>query len=1035
MTGSVRYQQQDNLPPIRALALDGVLRAHELTVSTNDLNAAVRNIHGEFQLLDGNLDVHGLQADLLGGRLTAAATLQHIDTNSIAKVHASAQSISVRAANAAMRSLRLDPMPLDGQISGIADAAWTGSIKNTAARSEITLKGALTTARSAPVPVEGAAHLDYDGRSATLTVKTSLHTLQTHVKMDGALGTTLNLEVQARAADLSELDALATAFQVTQANQTANTSPPSAMNLGGAADLQLLVDGNMKDPRIRGQLAGRNLEVQNTEWRSLELRLHASKSGISIQNGSLRDARQGYIEFAGSSGLSNWHYSPSSPITFEMTSKDLAINQLLKLAGLDYPISGDLSSDLSMHGSQLNPVGKGTVRLTKAIVYGESLQELSIESHGDGDSLTSSLHMNLPAGAVKAQLVLYPKRKGYELELNAPGINLAKLQALQGRGLGVAGFLRLNANGRGKLNDPQLKVTAQIPLLKARDASISNIKTDMDIANHQANLLLDSEVAQTFLQARATVNLSDGYDIRATLDSKDMPIEGLLALGGSSKHNGPHGVVEVHATAEGPLIDKNRLQGQIVIPTLQAEYQGFQIANANPIRIHYADSIIVLDPAEISGTGTNLRLQGQLPLVGSAPVTLSAAGTVDMRVVGLFQPELQSSGKLQVDARANGPTDHPTVQGQLRLENVSVMSSDAPVSLQNFNGVLDVSNDQIRIAQLAGESGGGQVSVRGLVKYRPQLQMDLALQAKNVRVRYQDAIRTVLGGDLSLLGTSQGANLNGRVLIDSLSFTQNFDLATLAGQVQSGPESSPSEGIANRVKLDIAVQTARDINLTSSAVSLQGQANLHVVGTAADPVIAGRTEFTAGDIFLMNKRYQIERGIIEFSNPNRTEPVLNLRLTTTINQYNLSLTFRGPLDKMQTSYISDPPLPTADIINLIARGQTTQQAAASPSNFGASSLLAQGAASQVSGGVQKLAGLSSLSIDPTLGGNNSDPGARIAMQKRVTNNFLFTFATDVTSTQRELIQGEYQFNKRWSASVTRDENGGFAVDGKYRKRF
>jgi hypothetical protein len=48
---------------------------------------------------------------------------------------------------------------------------------------------------------------------------------------------------------------------------------------------------------------------------------------------------------------------------------------------------------------------------------------------------------------------------------------------------------------------------------------------------------------------------------------------------------------------------------------------------------------------------------------------------------------------------------------------------------------------------------------------------------------------------------------------------------------------------------------------------------------------------------------------------------------------------------------------------------------------------------------------------------------------------LFTFATDVTSTQREIIQGEYQFNKRWSASVTRDENGGFAVDGKYHKRY
>jgi translocation and assembly module TamB len=1034
LTGSVRYQQQDNVSPIRALALDGILRGRELTFSTNDLNAVIRNIRGEFKFFDGSLDVHGLQADLLGGHLSATGTMQHLDTNSIAKVRVSAQSISVKAAKAAFRTLRLDPMPLDGQISGTADAAWTSSIKNIAARSEIILKGALTKVRSSPVPVDGAAHLNYDGRSATVTVSnTSLHTPQTHVEMDGVLGTTLKLKVQARAADLSELDALAT--DEAPAGQTANTSPHRAMHLGGAGDLQLLVDGDMKDPRIRGQLAGRNLEVENTQWRSFELKLHASKSGISIQNGSLRNARQGYIEFSASSGLSNWHYSPSSPITLEVSSRDLAIKQLLQLARLDYPISGDFSADLSMHGSQLNPVGKGTASLTKAIAYGEPLQQLLIRWEGNGDALASSLDMNLPAGAVRADLVFYPKRRAYELELNAPGINLARMQVIQERTLGVAGILKLNANGSGTMNDPRLKVTAQISQLKARNAGISNIKTDINIDNHQANLLLDSEVAQTSVQARATVNLNDGYYIRATLDSKDMPIEGLLALSGSGKNNGPRGIVEVHATAEGPLADKNRMQGQVVIPTLKAEYQGFQIANANPIRIHYANSIIALDPAEISGTGTDLRLQGQLPLLGTAPVTLSATGTVDMRVVGLFQPDLQSSGKLQVDARATGPTDHPTVQGQLRLENVSVMSSDAPVGLQNLNGVLDVSNDQITIAQLAGESGGGQVSVRGLVKYRPQLQMDLALQAKNVRIRYQDAIRTVVGGDLSLVGTSQGANLNGRVFIDSLSFTQNFDLATLASQVQSGPESSPSEGMANRVKLDFAVQTTRDLNLTSSAVSLQGQANLHVVGTAADPVIVGRTEFTAGDIFLMNKRYQIERGIIEFSNPNRTEPVLNLLLTTTINQYNLSLAFRGPLDKMQTSYISDPPLPTADVINLIARGQTTQQAATSPSSFGASSLLAQGAASQVSGGVQKLAGLSSLSIDPTLGGNNSDPGARIAMQKRVTNNFLFTFATDVTSTQRELIQGEYQFNKRWSASATRDENGGFAVDGKYRKRY
>jgi len=36
------------------------------------------------------------------------------------------------------------------------------------------------------------------------------------------------------------------------------------------------------------------------------------------------------------------------------------------------------------------------------------------------------------------------------------------------------------------------------------------------------------------------------------------------------------------------------------------------------------------------------------------------------------------------------------------------------------------------------------------------------------------------------------------------------------------------------------------------------------------------------------------------------------------------------------------------------------------------------------------------------------------------------------------MKGEYKISKRWSASaasVTRDENGGFAVDGKYHKRY
>jgi translocation and assembly module TamB len=225
------------------------------------------------------------------------------------------------------------------------------------------------------------------------------------------------------------------------------------------------------------------------------------------------------------------------------------------------------------------------------------------------------------------------------------------------------------------------------------------------------------------------------------------------------------------------------------------------------------------------------------------------------------------------------------------------------------------------------------------------------------------------------------------------------------------------------------------MNLVSSKVSLQGSANLRVVGTAADPVILGRTNLTGGELFVAGNRYVIQQGTVNFLNPIRTEPVVNLRINTTIDQYNIALNFQGPVEHLQTNYTSDPALPPVDIINLLAFGKTTEASAASPGNLGAQSVLASGVSSAVSGRVEKFAGLSHLSIDPVLGGGQQSPGARIAIQQRVTSNLFVTFATDVTSTQHQAIQLEYKLNPRWSVSGVRDQNGGFGVDGKYHKRF
>jgi translocation and assembly module TamB len=163
---------------------------------------------------------------------------------------------------------------------------------------------------------------------------------------------------------------------------------------------------------------------------------------------------------------------------------------------------------------------------------------------------------------------------------------------------------------------------------------------------------------------------------------------------------------------------------------------------------------------------------------------------------------------------------------------------------------------------------------------------------------------------------------------------------------------------------------------------------------------------------------------------------LNVGATTTISDYTINVRLEGPLDRLRTSYNSDPSLPPVDIINLLAFGRTTESGR--PSQFGglgAESILASGISSQVSGRVQRLLGFSQLSVAPILSSNEEDSGARIVVGQRITSNLFITFSADVTSTVSQVIRVRYQLSPRWSMAGDVNENGGFGFSARLRKEF
>jgi translocation and assembly module TamB len=347
--------------------------------------------------------------------------------------------------------------------------------------------------------------------------------------------------------------------------------------------------------------------------------------------------------------------------------------------------------------------------------------------------------------------------------------------------------------------------------------------------------------------------------------------------------------------------------------------------------------------------------------------------------------------------------------------------------------VLTLTKDRINIAHFDGTVGGGKVSAQGGIAYRPDVKFDLGVAAQGVRALYPDGVRESVDANLRMTGTMENSLLSGNVDLTDLSFTPAFDLTDFISQLSGGVSSPPTPGFNQNLQLNIGVRSTNSIDVVSRTLSVGGSANLQVRGTASQPVILGRINLTHGDVILNGDRFVLNGGTIQFVNPSETEPVVNVSLNTTIQQYSIFLRFQGPTAQMHTEYSSNPALPSADIINLLAFGNTTEANSANastPANQAAESLVASQVSSQVTSRVSKVAGISQLSISPVLqsGTSAGPPGANITIQQRVTGNLFVTFSTNVASTQNQVIQGQYQVSPHTAVSVTRDQNGGVAVD-------
>jgi translocation and assembly module TamB len=1037
VNGSVRYQNRPSVPFLDALYVDGRFKSSNVPARVAAYGGEARDVRGQVRIQNGDLYAKGVEGEIYDGHLNADFELRHMSTSQDAKLVASIQRMSLQSVAMVSGEPSLKQLPIVGRVDAKANLSWHGSMKGFRLESNATITSpqnvsASTTASSSNhsgVPVDGSLHLSYHGARSVLSLNRSyLKTPHTNVNLDGTISDHSVLTVQATTTDLQEIDLLVLAVQSAIAPSPTEEAR-QFKDLQGAASLNVKVLGAVKDPRISGNFSATNLQSDGIRLRTVRANLDVSPSQVALHNGELSEAATGRLGLDGTVGLDHWRFSKTSLITAQITSDRMPVADLQQIAGLQYPVTGNLTAKISVNGSVMSPDGKGSIELTQATIYDEPVQSLAVQFQGTGDSIHSTANLKLVAGALVADVTYAPKAETYEAKLSTTGIKLEQLPELQKRGP-ISGILVGTVNGHGAIKQPQLTINAQVNQLLVGNQPIQELKAQIDLVNQHANFTLQSQIAQNVIDAKGGVNLTGVYDANVTLDTKPFPIGELIVMYVPGAPADIQGQTEIHATLRGPLKEPARIEAHVSLPSLSMAYGPTQLASAQPIRLDYQDGVVTLTPAEFKGTGTDLYLRGSLPIKGGGALNASAHGTVDMALLRVLQKGADSSGQVNINVEARGELSHPSVQGKLQIVNAAYSTPAFPIGFDKVNGELQLQGNRVQISQLTAQAGGGTITGAGFAVLGSPMTLNLSVEAADVRVRYPRGVRALVDSKITWLGTSASSALAGDVTIRRLSFTNQFDLSSFVAQFTGESVPAPSSTLQQDTKLNISIESTEELALASSQLSLQGSANMRLAGSLADPVLLGRATLSSGDIYFLGNRYDIQSGVINFANPVRTEPVVNLYVTTTVSQYDITMNFIGPIDQLRTTYSSTPPLPPADIINMLAFGKTMEEQATSPStptSLGAESVLAQGVGSVISSQVQNFAGLSQFSIAPALGGDQTDPSARLAIQQHITGNLIFSFSTDLSGTQQDVVGLEYRTKKKLGFSVVRDEYGGYAL--------
>ena len=955
------------------------------------------------------------------------------------------------------KRLPLDRLALSGRASGNVDMLWVGSIHDAETRLNLGIAPPLKPTPG-EIPVRGKIDGIYRGSRDELDMsELHLTTPASEITAAGNPAATSALRFSFTSHNLREWAPLL---------EGVYGSPYLPFAVRGWASFAGNASGKLSALSVSGNLevydfdtvlpATERVAARAVHWDALSTAIQYSSNHFAAHNGSFIHGHT-TARFDASATLMDGRLPVSAPFTLHFDASNADVAELAQVAGVARPFAGTLNMSATISGTRANPHGDGHLEIHNGMAYGVGVPLLKSDLRlADGELQFNNIDASAYDAPLSGSAAVSTTNLGrstvgrsntqFRLNLSGRNLNLARFPRLQGNRFTADGVADFTVRASGTSEQPSIEAHVHLKDLALDKERAGDFYVDAVTHGRLLDLNAHSDFGKADLTIQGSVGLEHDFPADLNLVFHHLDADSLLRIYLPEKITG-HSLLEGMLHVRGPLRTPRDLKAVAEFQSLSFEVAHQPIQNVDPIRFEVANQVVLVENLHLAGSGTDFTAHGRAHLAGAKELDLRLDGSVNMMLWKSLNPKILARGTLGVNLNAGGTLSQPVLQGRLEVKNTYVSHNDFPSGLSDLNGVLLFDSDRIQIESLSGTTGGGTVALTGAATYHSGvLLLDFGATARGVRLRYPPGVSSTANADLRLTGNANSALLSGDVVVTKLAVTPGFDFGAYIEKSRQATVLTQNDSLQSRLKLDVHVVTTPELEMQTAIARLSGNADLRVRGTADRPAILGRVEVLEGDISFNGNKYRLERGDVTFANPAKTQPIIDLQATTRVRDYDITVQFRGDAsvaNGLKVTWQSEPQLPEADVIALLALGRTREESAAAGSNgsfgFGgeASNLLInQALNSTVNSRLQRLFGASRVKIDPQglASETNVVRGPQVTVEQQVASNLTVTYSTNVSVSSQQIIQVEYNITRTISIVALRDQNGVVSFDFKIRRR-